>query len=552
MAEKTVAKVAEEQAMLSVNTGLVERQIIKMNVAFNNMPIIKQVIQFKKFASGLKQSALKLSGNKEALKASTDAHGNNQTIMTGAIAGLIAFTKSTEKLTLITGFLNKNFVMIASSMLFFFGIIALVLIGVLALTAVFADVDSPLVQWIEQSKILSSLLNGLRIILTGEDGESGLKGAVEVLTVAIAVGLIAAMLTMSVTVGFVVFAIVTVIGIFAWAKGKTGSTIGGIIAAVAVGSALLLVYLMATAGSISAAFVVISSSVLLPIALIAAGVTGIWLFITGEVNFWWGVLSAILIGIGAALLYGIMAGTAVLFFPIAIIVAVVVLIIALVIKYRDKIGGILQGALDGLMAGYNWLDDWFDGIRADLITVLTAVVMVITWPIRTLIKFWIGVGSTILKAKKWLFDTIASAVAKFIATPGNLKTKLIAAFVDVGISLYRKLKDIFSFTIPGLTIAGKTLWDDFEVDLLPDIPMLAKGGIVNKPTLAMIGESGPEAVVPLGEGGGMGGSTFNINVDVSGITATSDHAKRELADEISRRIMADISDKIGSPTYGRF
>jgi len=29
------------------------------------------------------------------------------------------------------------------------------------------------------------------------------------------------------------------------------------------------------------------------------------------------------------------------------------------------------------------------------------------------------------------------------------------------------------------------------------IPMMANGGIVNRPTLAMIGEAGPEAVVPL-------------------------------------------------------
>jgi len=29
------------------------------------------------------------------------------------------------------------------------------------------------------------------------------------------------------------------------------------------------------------------------------------------------------------------------------------------------------------------------------------------------------------------------------------------------------------------------------------IPFLAEGGIVHRPTLAMIGESGPEAVVPL-------------------------------------------------------
>lgn len=40
------------------------------------------------------------------------------------------------------------------------------------------------------------------------------------------------------------------------------------------------------------------------------------------------------------------------------------------------------------------------------------------------------------------------------------------------------------------------------------IPMLANGGIVTKPTLAMIGEGGPEAVIPLsGRGGGVGGTT---------------------------------------------
>jgi hypothetical protein len=46
---------------------------------------------------------------------------------------------------------------------------------------------------------------------------------------------------------------------------------------------------------------------------------------------------------------------------------------------------------------------------------------------------------------------------------------------------------------------------------VPNIPMLADGGIVTGPTLAMIGERGPEAVVPLsGRGGGLGNYTINI------------------------------------------
>jgi hypothetical protein len=44
-----------------------------------------------------------------------------------------------------------------------------------------------------------------------------------------------------------------------------------------------------------------------------------------------------------------------------------------------------------------------------------------------------------------------------------------------------------------------------------DIPRMAEGGIVNSPTLAMIGEAGAEAVVPLDKMGGMG-TTVNINV----------------------------------------
>jgi hypothetical protein len=51
----------------------------------------------------------------------------------------------------------------------------------------------------------------------------------------------------------------------------------------------------------------------------------------------------------------------------------------------------------------------------------------------------------------------------------------------------------------------------------PNIPRLAEGGIVNSPTLAVIGEAGPEAVVPLSgnRGLGMGNITVNVNATVA-------------------------------------
>lgn len=48
-------------------------------------------------------------------------------------------------------------------------------------------------------------------------------------------------------------------------------------------------------------------------------------------------------------------------------------------------------------------------------------------------------------------------------------------------------------------------------DILANIPKMADGGIVNQPTLALIGEAGSEAVVPLDRMGGMG-TTVNVNV----------------------------------------
>ena len=44
-----------------------------------------------------------------------------------------------------------------------------------------------------------------------------------------------------------------------------------------------------------------------------------------------------------------------------------------------------------------------------------------------------------------------------------------------------------------------------------NIPKMADGGMVTGPTLALIGEAGPEAVVPLDRMGGMGNVTINVN-----------------------------------------
>jgi hypothetical protein len=108
-----------------------------------------------------------------------------------------------------------------------------------------------------------------------------------------------------------------------------------------------------------------------------------------------------------------------------------------------------------------------------------------------------------------------------------------------------------------------------------ELKMFAEGGMVNRPTLGMIGEAGPEAVIPL-RGGQVpvqitgrqseaemvkaikelaqivatSGNTINITVDASGIMATSDRAKEELAREISEAISRDIQRSMSQSVIG--
>jgi hypothetical protein len=53
---------------------------------------------------------------------------------------------------------------------------------------------------------------------------------------------------------------------------------------------------------------------------------------------------------------------------------------------------------------------------------------------------------------------------------------------------------------------------------VPTIPLLAEGGIVTGPTLAMIGERGPEAVIPLRKAPQMGNVTVNVYSTVADAT----------------------------------
>jgi hypothetical protein len=90
--------------------------------------------------------------------------------------------------------------------------------------------------------------------------------------------------------------------------------------------------------------------------------------------------------------------------------------------------------------------------------------------------------------------------------------------------------DFSNFDFSGIDFSGI----DFGNFGIGGLATLAEGGIVTRPTLAMIGEGGgPEAVIPLDRLGSMGGGDINITVS-AGVISSPDQIGQQLIELIQR------------------
>ena len=151
-----------------------------------------------------------------------------------------------------------------------------------------------------------------------------------------------------------------------------------------------------------------------------------------------------------------------------------------------------------LAAGLAYLYIKFDSLRPIILGLVTG-------PFGLLIAGFLYIK----KVAGEVVDFVGQKFGQVIAT---ITTPFKTAFNAIA-KLWNSTIGQFKFKVPDWVpgIGGK----GFE---MPKIPMLASGGIVSKATLAVIGESGPEAVVPLDKAGSMGFGTGgnNITINVQG------------------------------------
>ena len=116
-----------------------------------------------------------------------------------------------------------------------------------------------------------------------------------------------------------------------------------------------------------------------------------------------------------------------------------------------------------------------------------------------------------------IFSTVGSAISGAFKTPIN-------AIIDMINNLVGNVNDAFTFELPN------PFGDNFMLESsIPTIPALAKGGITTAPTLAMIGEAGPEAIIPLDKlSSSIPQDNSNSRVSNEPLPQSNDELKKEL------------------------
>jgi hypothetical protein len=218
---------------------------------------------------------------------------------------------------------------------------------------------------------------------------------------------------------------------------------------------------------------------------------------------------------------------------------------------KESIGAALLPAIEAVLPYLTKMGDWAAehpeillGIGIAIATIAAAIVAVNVAmalnPFSLIAIAVVGLGALLVTAYKKFepFKTVVDAVF------GGIEFWITEVTIPAFRTMYTVAKTIFngiariwnntfgklSFSVPDWVpgIGGK----GFDV---PNIPMLAEGGIVTGPTLAMIGEgNGPEAVIPLSRMGefGMGGG-INITVN-AGLVSTPDQIGMEIIAAIQK------------------
>ena len=205
---------------------------------------------------------------------------------------------------------------------------------------------------------------------------------------------------------------------------------------------------------------------------------------------------------------------------------------------RDTIGSVTGAISDAWSTAWGGIKDALDtawnaglGIVGIVATGIGAVKTTISNAYEGITGAWSRIWDTITGAIGSAKDKILGILRDIIGAANGVIDKINGCIGGVNDALSFSF-GVGPFDMPGPIpdIPGMTL--SVNAPDIPTIPRLAAGGIVTDPTLALIGEAGPEAVIPLNRLGRTGGG---VNVNYYG-PVTIEATDRADAERASRDI----------------
>jgi hypothetical protein len=162
-----------------------------------------------------------------------------------------------------------------------------------------------------------------------------------------------------------------------------------------------------------------------------------------------------------------------------------------------------------------------------------------------LAKAAVGVIGLVVSGVSVVMNSISTVVGFMLATIGQVLIQLGTSLQSIPI-IGNIIGSILiaaggasialGAALPGI-VAGLTgALSAGVASLAAAIPALQHGGLVTRPTLAMIGEAGPEAVVPLSHGGMFGG----------GVTVVLEVDRQELARMVAPALVHEVRMRVGA------
>jgi hypothetical protein len=199
---------------------------------------------------------------------------------------------------------------------------------------------------------------------------------------------------------------------------------------------------------------------------------------------------------------------------------------------KESIGAALLPAIEAVLPYLTKFGDWaakHPGIILAVgaaIAVIAASIMAVNLamalnPFSAIIIGVVAVGAAVVLAYKKFegFRNVVDAVFSGIKVGFDFVVSYFKTLLTIYKGIFNGIASLWNNSIGKLSFKFPSFVPGFggKGFDVPNIPMLADGGIVRSATLAVIGEAGPEAVVPLSRAGefGMGGGN-NVTINVNG------------------------------------